>query len=176
MVETAWHDNTTEDVDPVSGLGNSFATYSYGSHMAEVEVDTETGQVEVLRIVAACDVGKAINPALVEGQIEGGVAMGVGYGLTEEIHEEGGRVLTRSLGDYMIPTSLDVPPIETHIVEEPVSAGPYGAKGVGEPALIPTAPAILNAIANAIGIRVTELPASPEKLRRLIREKEKGHG
>jgi CO/xanthine dehydrogenase Mo-binding subunit len=173
VVETAWHDNTTEDVDPETGQGNAFATYSYATHLAEVEVDTDTGRVEVLRVIAACDVGKAINPSTVEGQIEGGVAMGLGYGLTEEIREEGGCVLTRSLGEYMIPTSLDVPPIETHIVEEPVSSGPYGAKGVGEPALIPTAPAILNAIANALGIRVTELPASPERLRRLIREKEK---
>lgn len=172
MVETAWHDNTTEDVDPETGQGNAFATYSYATHLAEVEVDTDTGKVEVLRIVAACDVGKAINPSTVEGQIEGGVAMGLGYGLTEEIREEEGRVLTRSLGEYMIPTSLDVPPIQTHIVEEPASAGPYGAKGVGEPALIPTAPAILNAIANATGIRVRDLPASPEKLRRLIQEKE----
>lgn len=172
IVETAWHDNTTEDVDPETGMGNAFAAYSYATHLAEVEVDTETGQVEVLRVVAACDVGKAINPAMVEGQIEGGVAMGLGYGLTEEIHEEDGYVTTRSLGDYMIPTSLDIPPITTHIVEEPASGGPYGAKGVGEPALIPTAPAVLNAIANALGVRVTELPASPERLRRLILEQE----
>lgn len=172
VVETAWHDNTTEDVDPETGQGNAFATYAYATHLAEVEVDTDTGKVEVLRVIAASDVGKAINPMAVEGQIEGGVAMGLGYGLTEEIREEQGRVKTRSLGEYMIPTSMDVPTVETHIVEEPVSAGPYGAKGVGEPALIPTAPAILNAIANALRIRVTELPASPENLLRLIRAQE----
>jgi CO/xanthine dehydrogenase Mo-binding subunit len=139
-----------------------------------VEVDTETGQVEVLRIVTATDAGKAINPLNVEGQIEGGVSMGVGYALSEEIIQEGGYLKTPSLGDYMVPTSLDMPPIETHIVEVPISTGPYGAKGVGEPASIPTAPAILNAISAALNIRVTELPATPENILRLIREKERG--
>jgi CO/xanthine dehydrogenase Mo-binding subunit len=173
MVETAWHDITTKDVDPETGQGDAYATYAYATQLAEVEVDTETGKVEILRIVSATDVGKAINPSNVEGQIEGGVAMGVGYALTEEIKLEGGYLKTRNLGEYMIPTSMDIPTIETHIVEVPVPSGPYGAKGVGEPASIPTAPAILNAIANAIGVRVTELPASLENLHRLIREKEK---
>ncbi|MDI6762878.1 MAG: molybdopterin-dependent oxidoreductase [Thermodesulfobacteriota bacterium] len=173
MVETAWHDITTKDVNPETGQGDAYSTYAYAAQLAEVAVDTETGEVEVLRIVAAADVGKAINPSNVEGQIEGGVAMGLGYALTEEIKEEGGYLKTRNLGEYMIPTSMDVPPIDPHIVEVPVSSGPYGAKGVGEPALIPTAPAILNAIANAIGVRVTELPANLENLHRLIREKER---
>lgn len=173
MVETAWHDITTKDVNPETGQGDAYSTYAYAAQLAEVAVDTETGEVEVLRIVAVADVGKAINPSNVEGQIEGGVAMGLGYALTEEIKEEGGYLKTRNLGEYMIPTSMDVPPIDPHIVEVPVSSGPYGAKGVGEPALIPTAPAILNAIANAIGVRVTELPANLENLHRLIREKER---
>jgi len=137
-----------------------------------VEVDTETGQVEILRIVTATDAGKAINPLNVEGQIEGGVSMGVGYALSEEIIQEGGYLKTPSLGDYMVPTSLDMPPIETHIVEVPVSTGPYGAKGVGEPASIPTGPAILNAISDALNIRVTQIPATPENLLRLIRQNE----
>lgn len=173
MVETAWHDITTKDVDPETGQGDAYSAYAYATQLAEVEVDTETGNVEVLRIVTATDAGKAINPSNVEGQVEGGVAMGVGYALTEEITQEGGYLKTPSLGDYMIPTSLDVPTIETHIIEVPVSTGPYGAKGVGEPASIPTGPAILNAIANALDIRVTELPANPERLLRLIREKER---
>jgi CO/xanthine dehydrogenase Mo-binding subunit len=174
MVETAWHDITTKDVDPETAQGDAYSAYAYATQLAEVEVDTETGKVEVLRMISATDVGKAINPLNVEGQIEGGVAMGLGYALTEEIKQEGGYLKTRNLGEYMLPTSLDVPPIETHIVEVPLPSGPYGAKGVGEPALIPTAPAILNAIANALDIRVTELPASLENLHRLIREKEKG--
>jgi CO/xanthine dehydrogenase Mo-binding subunit len=174
MVETAWHDITTKDVDPQTAQGDAYSAYAYATQLAEVEVDTETGEVKVLRVVTATDAGKAINPMNVEGQIEGGVAMGLGYALTEEIALEGGYLKTPSLGDYMIPTSLDVPPIEPHIVEVPVSTGPYGAKGVGEPASIPTAPAILNAIADALGVRVTELPASPENLLRLIRGKERG--
>lgn len=175
VVETAWHDITTKDVDPETGQGDAYAIYAYASQLAEVEVDTETGKVDVLRIVAAHDVGKAINPSNVEAQIEGGVVMGLGYALEEEIKQDGGYLKNRSLGEYMVPTSLDVPQIEPHIVEVPVSSGPYGAKGVGEPALIPTAPAILNAICNALDIRITELPANLENLHRLIREKEKNN-
>jgi len=175
IVDTAWHDITTKDVDPETGQGDAYATYSYAAQLAEVEVDTETGKVDVLRIVAAHDVGKAINPSNVEAQIEGGVVMGVGYALEEEIKQEGAYLKNRSLGEYMVPTSLDAPLIEPHIVEVPVSSGPYGAKGVGEPASIPTAPAILNAICNALDIRITELPANLENLHQLIREKEKGN-
>ncbi len=171
IVETAWHDVTTKDVDPETGQGKAYSTYAWASQLAEVEVDTETGNVEVLRLVAAHDVGKAINPSNVEAQIEGGAIMGMGYALEEEIRQEGGHVQNRSLGEYMIPTALDVPLVEAHIVEVPVSDGPYGAKGVGEPALIPTAPAILNAICNALDIHITELPANLENIHRLIREK-----
>jgi CO/xanthine dehydrogenase Mo-binding subunit len=173
IVETAWHDIMTKDVDPETGQGDAYATYGWASQLAEVEVDTETGKVEVLRVVAAHDVGKAINPSNVEGQIEGGVVQGMGYALTEEIEQEGGYLKTNSLGEYMIPTSMDVPRIESQIVEVPVPDGPYGAKGVGEPALIPTAPAILNAICDALDIRITELPANLENVKRLILEKEK---
>jgi CO/xanthine dehydrogenase Mo-binding subunit len=172
IVETVWHDNTTQDVDKETGQGDAYSAYSYAAQLAEVEVDTETGQVEVLRIVAAHDVGKAINPGNVEAQIEGGVVMGMGYALEEKIELEQGLLQTESLGEYMIPTFKDVPDIIPHIVEVPVARGPYGAKGVGEPALIPTAPAILNAIANALGIRITETPANLENVLRLIRKKE----
>ncbi len=174
IVETAWHDITTKDVDPATGQGDAYATYAWASQLAEVEVDTDTGKVEVLRIVAGHDVGKAINPGNVEAQIEGGVAQGLGFALMEEIVQEGGYLKTPSLGEYMIPTSLDVPPIEPHIVEVPVSNGPYGAKGVGEPALIPTAPAILNAICNALDIRIKDLPATMENIQRLIRPEGRG--
>lgn len=174
MVQTAWYDNTTKDVDHETGQGDAYSAYAYASQLAEVEVDTETGKVDVLRIVSATDAGKAINPSSVEGQIEGGAVMGIGYGLTEEIKVEKGYLKTGSLGEYMIPTSLDVPRIDPHIIEVPVSRGPYGAKGVGEPALIPTTPAILNAIADAVDVRVTELPANLENLHRLIREKKEG--
>jgi CO/xanthine dehydrogenase Mo-binding subunit len=174
MVETAWHDNTTEDVNPETGQGDAYSAFAFATQLAEVEVDTETGKVDVLRLISATDAGKAINPSNVEGQIEGGAVMGIGYGLTEEIKTEGGYLKTKSLGEYMIPTSLDIPRIEPHIVEVPVSRGPYGAKGVGEPALIPTTPAVLNAIADATGIRVTRLPADLETLHRLVEETRKG--
>ncbi len=173
VVETAWFDNTTQDVDPDTGQGDAYAIYSYAAQLAEVEVDTETGKVEVLRVVAAHDVGKAINPSNVEAQIEGGIAQGVGYALEEEIRQPGCIIENKSMVDYMMPTSMDVPKVESHIVEVPVSSGPYGAKGVGEPALIPTAPAILNAICNALDIRLTDLPANLENVHRLIRAKEK---
>ena len=175
IVETGWHDVTTMDVDPETGQGKAYAAYSWASQIAEVEIDTETGKVEVLRIIAAHDVGKAINPSNVEGQIEGGVVMGMGYALEEEIKLENGYLQNDSLGEYMIPTSMDIPPIESHIIEVPAGGGPYGAKGVGEPALLPTAPAILNAIANALDIRITDLPANLENLHRLIRKKEEQH-
>jgi len=171
IVETAWYDITTKDVDKETGQGDAYATYSYASQLAEVEVDTQTGKVEVLRLIAAHDVGKAINPSNVEAQIEGGVVQGLGFAITEKITQEGGYLKTNSLGEYTIPTSMDVPVVESHIVEVPVSTGPYGAKGVGEPALIPTAPAILNAICNALDIRITDLPADLENLMRLIQEK-----
>lgn len=173
IAETGWFDISTPDVDPDTSQGDAYATYCWASQLAEVEVDTETGKVEVLRVVAAHDVGKAINPSLVEAQIEGGVVQGIGYALTEEIIEEGSVVKNTSFEEYMISTSLDVPRIESHIIEVPSSEGPHGVKGVGEPALIPTAPAILNAICDALDIRITELPANLENLHRLIREKEK---
>jgi CO/xanthine dehydrogenase Mo-binding subunit len=175
IVETAWHDITTKDVDPETGQGDAYSTYAYAAQLAEVEVDTETGEIQVLRILAAHDVGKAINPSNVEAQIEGGVVMGMGYALEEEIKMAGGFLKTKSLGEYMLPTSMDVPAIEPYIVEVPISKGPYGAKGVGEPALIPTAPAIINAICNALDIRITELPANLERIQRLIREKDSTH-
>ena len=122
---------------------------------------TETGKVKVLRVIASTDVGKAINPLNVVTQIEGGVVMGMGYGLTEEVRQERGYVKTRNLGEYMIPTSLDIPEIETHIVKVPISSGPYRAKGVGEPALIPTAPAILNADRECVGGEGDRSPGKP---------------
>ena len=142
------------------GQGSPYAVYGFGAHLAEVEVDMRLGMVRVLRITAAHDVGRAINPVLVEGQIEGGVAQGIGMALMEEFTPGGGE----NLHDYLIPTSGDVPPIEAILVECPSSVGPFGAKGVGEQALIPTAPAILNAIAHATGARLTRTPATPDRV------------
>lgn len=142
----------------------AFVTYMFGSHVAEVVVDTNTGEVEVRRIVAAHDVGKAINPREVAGQIEGGVAQGLGMALMEEVLSRAGEQLNANFTDYIIPTIVDVPPIEAVIVERGDLDGPYGARGVGEPPLIGTVPAILAAIGDAIGGHVFETPATAERV------------
>jgi CO/xanthine dehydrogenase Mo-binding subunit len=153
-------DPETTRLDPKTGQGAPYATYGFATHLAEVEVDIETGKVKVNRVVASHDVGKAIHPKNVIGQIMGGVAMGTGFALTEEfIPEE-----TTSFVNYLIPTSKDVPEVIPIIVEDKEPTGPFGAKGVGEPALIPSAPAILNAIADAIGERIYHLPANLERV------------
>ncbi|WP_292179332.1 molybdopterin-dependent oxidoreductase [Mesorhizobium sp.] len=150
------------------GQGKPYAVYGYGAQIAELEVDLKLGTVKLLKITAAHDVGKAINPLLVEGQIEGGIAQGIGMALMEEYIP--GR--TENLHDYLIPTIGDVPPIETILIEVPDPEGPFGAKGLGEHVLIPTAPAILNAIRHATGVLVTKVPATPTRIRAAIREKE----
>jgi aldehyde oxidoreductase len=147
-----------------NGQGTPYAVYGFGAHLAEVEVDTELGTVKVTRITAAHDVGRAINPTLVEGQIEGGAAQGLGMALMEEFFPGKGE----NLHDYLIPTIGDMPPVESILIEDPSAEGPYGAKGVGEQALIPTAPAILNAIYDAVGVRIYKLPATPDKVRAAI--------
>ncbi|RME51379.1 MAG: nicotinate dehydrogenase medium molybdopterin subunit [Caldilineae bacterium] len=154
----------TTFLDPETGQGKPYEEYVYATQIAEVEVDTETGQVTVLRLVAAHDCGKAINPMLLEGQLEGGVAMGLGYGLLEEMVLAEGEVKNPQFTDYMLPTILDVPAIELAIVEDPAPKGPFGAKGISEAALLPTAPAIINAIYDAVGVRIRDLPATPEKI------------
>jgi aldehyde oxidoreductase len=147
-----------------NGQGVPYATYAFAAQIAIVEVDTELGTVKVLRIVAAHDVGKAINPTLVEGQIEGGIAQGLGLALMEEYLP--GR--TENLHDYLIPTIGDVPEIESILIEDREPLGPSGAKGIGEPALVPTAPAILGAIHHATGVRVHRVPVLPHRLREAI--------
>ena len=150
------------------GQGSPYATYAFGAQIAVVDVDTELGTVTAVRIHAAHDVGRAINPTQVEGQIEGGIAQGIGLALMEEYLP--GR--TENLHDYLIPTIGDVPEIEVIIVEDEEPQGPFGAKGVGEPGLVPTAPAILGAIRHATGVRVTKVPALPHRLRAALRELE----
>ena len=137
-----------------------------------VEVDDETGGVDVLYMSAAHDCGTAINPMLVEGQIQGGISMGVGFALQEEmLFDQNGVQLNPNLTNYIMPTSLDMPDIDVDIVENFDPTGPFGAKGVGEPTAVPTAAAICNAIFDAVGVRVTSLPATAEKVLKLIKEK-----
>ena len=134
--------------------------YGYGAQMVELAVDTVLGTVKLIKITAAHDLGRAINPQLAEGQIEGGIAQGIGFALMEEYLP--GR--TENLHDYLIPTTGDVPPIESILIEVPDPEGPFGAKGLGEHVLIPTAPAILNAIRHATGAVITKLPALPHRV------------
>jgi CO/xanthine dehydrogenase Mo-binding subunit len=167
----SWNPPTVA-LDPETGQGKPFNTYVYATQIAEVDVDDETGEVEVLRVVASHDCGTAINPMLVEGQVEGGIAMGIGFALQEEIlFDAAGRQVNPSLTNYIVPTSLDMPEIEVDIVKSHDPTGPFGAKGVGEPTLVPTAAAILNAICNAVGVRITSLPATSEKILAAIRAK-----
>jgi CO/xanthine dehydrogenase Mo-binding subunit len=140
--------------------------YGFGAQLVELVVDTTTGRVHLERIVAAYDVGRAVNPTLVEGQIEGGIAQGIGLALLEEYVP--GR--NDNLHDYLIPTIGDVPPVTSILIESNDPHGAYGIKGVGEHTLIPTAPAIINAIRDATGALVTSLPATPERVLRAIRE------
>lgn len=150
-------------LDKETGQGVPYATYTFGTYYVEVEVDTGTGEVLVNHVIAAIDAGRAVNPSNVEGQIIGGVAMGIGYALMEE-YKPGE---TTSFTDYLYPTSMDVPPVDVIIVEDHEPTGPYGAKGVGEPALIPTAPAIISGINQAIDVKIVDLPA---KLERVLKE------
>ena len=150
------------------GQGDPYACYGFATQVALVEVDVELGLTRVLNIAAAHDVGRAINPQQVEGQIQGGIAQGLGLALMEEYIP--GR--TENLHDYLIPTVGDMPEMTTIIIEDPATDGPFGAKGVGEPALISTAPAIFGAIYKACGVRVRKVPVLPHRLRAALRVKE----
>jgi nicotinate dehydrogenase medium molybdopterin subunit len=162
----------TVALDPETGQGVPFATYVYATQIAEVDVDDETGEVEVLRIVASHDCGTPINPMLVEGQVEGGISMGVGFALQEEmLFDSQGRLINPNLTNYIMPTSLDMPKVEVDIVDSFDPTGPFGAKGVGEPTCVATAAAILNAIHDAVGVRITSLPATAEKVHAALKAK-----
>lgn len=155
------------------GSGRPWQAYVFGAQVAEVEVDTVTGEVQVLGIWAAHDVGRAVNPQGVEGQIEGGVVQALGQGLMEDYKLADGHTTTHGFAKYILPTALDVPKINSIIIEDPDPIGPLGVKGIGEPAMIPTIPAVMNAIYDAVGVRVTSLPATPEKVLMALREKQR---
>ncbi|MGB7601336.1 MAG: molybdopterin cofactor-binding domain-containing protein [Candidatus Sulfotelmatobacter sp.] len=173
LTAEATFDPPTQPLDQ-NGQGTPYAVFGFGAHLAEIEVDTELGTVRVLKITAAHDVGRAINPTLIEGQIEGGVAQGLGMALMEEFFPGKGE----NLHDYLIPSAGDIPAVESILIEVPSPVGPYGAKGIGEQAVIPTAPAILNALYDAVGIRIRKTPATPDRVRAAILAREKGgaHG
>ncbi|MBM4321420.1 MAG: xanthine dehydrogenase family protein molybdopterin-binding subunit, partial [Deltaproteobacteria bacterium] len=167
-----FYDPPNELPDFEKGIGNMSATYAYGTQGAEVEVDEETGEVEILRLAAAHDVGRAINPQTLRGQLIGALAQGVGFALYEQLFSAQGKILNTNFCDYKIPTIQEMSfPIDLDFVETDDPFGPFGAKGVGEPGLVPTAPAIANAIHDAVGVRLHDLPITPEKVLAALRKR-----
>lgn len=155
---------TTSQVDLETGQGEPYWPYSFGLQKAVVDVDDETGKVDVIELVAINDAGKIVNPVLAEGQAIGGCSMGIGYALMEEIELNEGKIKNTNFSDYIIPTSKDMPKVKSIFVEEEEQTGPYGAKGLGELVMLATAPAIINAIYDAINVRIFDLPATPDKV------------
>ena len=145
-------------------------SYTFATHAVIVEVDEATGEYQILRIIAANDLGKAINPIQAEGQIAGGVMMGVGYARSEEFLTKEGRVVTDSLAKLKLPKITDMPDMDIIIVEEPQLEGPYGAKGMGELPVNPVAPAVSNAIFDAVGVRIKSLPITKEKVAEALKK------
>jgi CO/xanthine dehydrogenase Mo-binding subunit len=165
---------TTFDV--AIGQGEPYICYSFSANVVEVEVDTETGETKVLRVYSGHDAGKVVNPTTGEGQIEGGVVQGLGYALMEEHHLKEGRILNDQFSTYIIPTPLDTPEIHAILVEHEYPWGPYGAKGLGETPIIGIAPAVTAAIAHATGVRMNEIPATPERVWTALQTRDKESG
>ena len=173
MMGQGWYTPPKATLDPKTGQGSPYFVYSYSTQMAEVEVDMRTGEVTVKKIASAFDIGKAINPMLLEGQIDGGIGMGLGYALMEKVILDEGVIRNLGLKDYLIPTSLDMPEISAAIIEKHNIHGPFGAKGIGEMPNIPTPAALNNAVANAIGARIYEVPIDSEAVWKAIRGEKK---
>jgi len=159
------------ETKPLGQGGDMHFAFAFAAQAAEIELNTRTGEVKVLRVIAANDVGKALNPLGLQGQIEGGVMMGIGNALTEEFIVEDGRIFTDRLARYRMPSITHTPEITSIVVEEPTGDGPYGAKGIGEIVSIPTTPAITNAIFNAVGVRIDRLPVDQEEIVRQLKLK-----
>jgi CO/xanthine dehydrogenase Mo-binding subunit len=161
-----WHHRPTETLDPETGQGNAHVQFAFAAHRAVVDVDTELGLVKVVEIATAQDVGKAMNPQAVEGQIHGGIAQGLGLAVMEEIQVSGGVVRNPSFTDYLIPTILDMPPVRLDVLELADPHAPYGLRGIGEPPTISSTPAVVAAIRAATGIDLTRVPVRPEHITR----------
>ena len=161
--------------DAATGQGEAYICYSYSANVVELEVDRETGETRVLAVHSGHDVGRLINPTTGEGQVEGGVVQGLGYALVEEHQLKDGRILNDQFSTYIIPTTVDTPEIRALFVEHHYPWGPYGAKGLGETPIIAVAPAVTSAIQQAVGVRLYEIPATPERVWQALRQKESGH-
>jgi xanthine dehydrogenase molybdenum-binding subunit len=168
LIGQAFYDPPTQMLDK-EFRGNVSVTYGFAAQAALVEVEEATGKIEVLRVASAHDVGRALNPVGCEGQIEGGIHMGLGYCLTEELRLRDGRVLNPGFLDYKLLTAPDMPEILITLIETVDVAGPFGAKGLGEAGTIPISAAVANAVKDAVGVRLTELPMTPERVYRALR-------
>ncbi len=173
LAAEGWYRVEGTTFDKSTGQGDAYVTYAWSTNVVDIEVDTETGVVEVKRIFAAHDVGRAVNVSGVEGQIEGGSVQGMGYALMEDILSEDGVIRNPQFSTYIIPTAVDTPEIKPVIVEVPFEGGPFGAKGFGEQPLMGIAPAIANAISDAVGVRINELPLTPERVFAALNQKNK---
>ncbi len=160
-IATGWHRSPQRRFDPATGQGAPYEFYAMACHVARVAVDPELGIVRVEAVAAAHDVGRVLHRDALEGQIHGGVVQGMGWGVSEELRLDRGRLVNPNFTDYVIPTSADAPRIAIALVESDSEAGPYGAKGIGEPSFIPTAAAIRNAVCDALGVEVDTLPLTP---------------
>jgi len=158
------HHRATSPLDPQTGQGNAHVAFAFSAHRAVIDVDVDLGLIKVVDIAAAQDVGKALNPQAVEGQIEGGTAQGIGLALMEEIQIVDSKIRNPSFTDYLIPTLLDMPPVQMQILELGDPEGPYGAKGVGEPPTISSTPAVVAAVRAASGRALRRVPIRPEHL------------
>jgi CO/xanthine dehydrogenase Mo-binding subunit len=163
-----WFRSEDRRYDPASGTGSPYAYYCFATHIARVRVDTWTGHVKVLEVTAAHDVGKAVHPPSLEGQIQGGVTQAVGWSTLEELVLHRGMLRNRGFTDYLIPTTTDAPKVVIRLIEKPEEHGPFGAKGIGEPSFIPCGAAVLNAVSNALGIELCEMPLTAERVRASI--------
>ncbi|SCZ78266.1 xanthine dehydrogenase family protein molybdopterin-binding subunit [Acidaminobacter hydrogenoformans] len=162
------------NADKKTGLGDHPVVFwTYGAQGVDLEVDVETGHIKVLKVASSFDVGQVVNPQMLEGQLEGAILQGMGTALFEELILKDGKILNKSFVDYKIPTSDDMPELVVSFVENPEETGPFGARGVAEPAMVPTAPAIANAVYNAVGIRLSTMPMTPERVLTAIKEKER---
>ena len=151
-------------------VGDMSAAYSHAVHVAEIEVDTETGEIRVLKVTSAQDVGRVVNEMGLEAQLEGGIVMGLGYALSENLRIENGIVRNPNFRDYKVPTAPEIPEIDLHFIESDSKTGPLGAKGIAELPTIVIAPAVANALYNATGVRIFDPPMSPETVARAIWE------
>jgi len=164
IVEYTYEPPNAVQRDPKTLVGNTHSTHSFSAQGVEVEVDEATGEIHVLRVVSAHDLGRAINPQSAEGQVEGAVCIGIGYALSEGYQFDEGQPLTNTFRDYGIPRATDIPRIETVLIETNDPMGPYGAKGIGQTGTLHPAPAIANAVEDAVGVRLTELPMNPDRV------------